>query len=466
VKLFWQYSLLVSALALSGCGGKSGPASAPMSSTYTLQTFDDIDQPSSLNMDTLKKDIPRVVDIKDSMTSVKDQDERGTCSFFAATAIVESAIKKKMNIDVNLSEEYLNYAVKSRGFEADDEGGFPTRNLFEAIDKKAGFLLERDWPYQPIWFGNKTPCLKIKATDSSAPKECFSHNSPPEKILAQKIPGDVFEILYLASETPTNEIIETIAEYKDPLSIAVPVNFRGWPDSGDVSYDDSMRKECKDAPDTCGFHVVVLTGYDLDKKVFFFKNSWGKTWGHEGYGTMTFDMVDRHAGHTSATVHMKNIIKLPDDYDKDYVNFKDFSLSSVEKNDHSVEIKTTGKIENVGFHTIAIFSTLVKKELSSIEAPNDKNTHVINLSEDDQAKYGVSFVSKSQYDFSETEVTTMEWSAAAPKTLLIAGDKMQIPTISDLLFKNNELFVRSSLYVYTDDSKYKPLKRIYHPINY
>jgi C1A family cysteine protease len=37
-----------------------------------------------------------------------------------------------------------------------------------------------------------------------------------------------------------------------------------------------------------GGHAVMRVGYDLDKKVFIVRNSWGKTWGDHGYFYMPF----------------------------------------------------------------------------------------------------------------------------------------------------------------------------------
>ena len=45
-------------------------------------------------------------------------------------------------------------------------------------------------------------------------------------------------------------------------------------------------------PQYCyGGHALLLTGYDLNKKRVFFKNSWGPNWGEEGYGKFGFDYI-------------------------------------------------------------------------------------------------------------------------------------------------------------------------------
>ena len=40
-----------------------------------------------------------------------------------------------------------------------------------------------------------------------------------------------------------------------------------------------------------GGHCIVLIGYDTPKKLFAFQNSWGPSWGNNGYGYLPFNYV-------------------------------------------------------------------------------------------------------------------------------------------------------------------------------
>jgi len=40
-----------------------------------------------------------------------------------------------------------------------------------------------------------------------------------------------------------------------------------------------------------GSHVILLIGYNEDKQTFTFVNTWGKKWGEEGLGTITYNYV-------------------------------------------------------------------------------------------------------------------------------------------------------------------------------
>ena len=42
-----------------------------------------------------------------------------------------------------------------------------------------------------------------------------------------------------------------------------------------------------------GGHAVVFTGYDDVKKLLQFQNSWGESWGDNGYGYLPYAYVDK-----------------------------------------------------------------------------------------------------------------------------------------------------------------------------
>ena len=40
-----------------------------------------------------------------------------------------------------------------------------------------------------------------------------------------------------------------------------------------------------------GGHAIVIVGYDQEKHLFIFRNSWGEDWGDKGYGYLPFEYV-------------------------------------------------------------------------------------------------------------------------------------------------------------------------------
>ena len=265
--------ILLATLAISSlvqsCAPKkadTGASAGAFKQNIILGKFYDAVTSSSYNEAALK-DLPRSLNLNDKTTSAKNQSDRGTCTFFSTSALLESAIKIDRGIDVNLSEEFMNLVTKYAGNYSDQEGSDVSSNLYAS--KSYGVMLERDWGYQPSWFSKGLPCEKYQSSDSSAPKECFQHNVPSEEAQKKIISFD--GIKFGSIQKNTNNIIRFLAEHQRPITIDVSVNYNGWPQGGDVFYNAALRKECLNAPDKCGGHSVLLTGYDLDKKIFYFK---------------------------------------------------------------------------------------------------------------------------------------------------------------------------------------------------
>jgi hypothetical protein len=413
----------------------------------TFEPFDDFNNRSTLNLELLK-DLPKVVDLKNIMTSVKDQGNRGTCSFFASMGLIESAIKQRMHVDVNLSEEYLSY-LKNVDDRQNYEDGTLEKNLFIAFYRDAAFVLERDWPYQPSWFGEKAPCKEFKTVNANAPKVCFTHNRPPQDVLDKKIPADGFDFDSKMAKS-TNQYLSLLAAQK-PISLTVTYTEEGWNSNGEVQYTEEMRNNCINNKAACGNHIIILTGYDIDKKVFFFKNSFGKGWGKEGYGTMPFDMIDRHTYQSIVTVEMKEDIKLPSDYDKEYLSFNKFDIFPGEQADGAITLESSGAVDNVGFSALSLISTIVTS--------NDDNGAVLQLSSEDAKLHKNTFVKDTYYIFADVKQSTVEWNAGSDVKLKLSKEALLLDTI----LKGSDLYARTSLYAFTDEG-YKVLKRYYTPI--
>lgn len=456
--------LIFSFLTLFSCSVKKNHSDSSMSAKYTLAIFNDINNPSSFDESTLG-DIPKSVNLKEFMTPVKDQDNRGTCSHFTAAALVESAIKKKMNVEVNLSEEYFNYSSKQNGYFSQTQAGTALTNLYTSIIDKKDFLLERDWPYQPLWFGTAEKCNSSLANEESATAECYSHNAPPAGIMAKAISSKDFELLLMKNGS-TNDIITELAINKRPMSIAIPVNGRGWKNNGEVEYSEEMRSECIQSPSICGGHEVVLTGYDLDKKIFFFKNSWGKLWGQEGYGTFPIEMIDRHAKHSSVMVELKNPLVLAEDHSEIPASLEIFELSSKVFDDNSVKITTTALVKNIGFNTVKIDSTLIMKALGAEEEIADHNAELVTLNLEDYAKFETETITKGHVFLPTTIVDNFVLNEDSNAVFDISSELMSTNTVMDFVHDLRQLYFRTTLYMYSDDGGYKVLKRYYHKGNY
>lgn len=72
-----------------------------------------------------------------------------------------------------------------------------------------------------------------------------------------------------------------------------------------------LKNECQNKLVKCGAHVVLITGYDLDKKIFTFKNSWGEGWGDKGYGFISFEYMNQMSPRKFLTGYIEGQLDLP-----------------------------------------------------------------------------------------------------------------------------------------------------------
>lgn len=454
--------ILLTTLALTSivqsCGANKPSTPGAYKDTIVLGKFYDYVSDTTLDLNKLK-DIPRQIDLKDKMTSVKNQGSRGTCTFFSTAALLESAIKIDRKVDINLSEEYMNVVSKNAGYFINNEGSTVEVNL--VTSQKYGVMLERDWGYQPTWFQKGLPCESYKSSDTKAPKKCFMHNVPPERMQVNKIPFS--GIKFTSIQKNTNEIIRFLAKNKRPLVLGVTVNFNGWPQTGEVFYNAELRNECLKAPEKCGAHSVVLTGYDLDKKVFFFKNSWGKAWGKEGFGTMTFEMVDRYVTNPLYSATANESFAIPVDHAESQFQFDSFESKPI-LDKTSLNAKITGSVSDLSGQMVYVSSFLVKKNKALKELPNDTNVTLVQMSAEESKILGEQNFKAIKYFLPSIE-TSITWKEESPLVLQFSELGRNMNTFVNLLKSTTEsAFLRTTIYVHTDDEGFKVLKRLYQPV--
>ncbi len=459
--------VLLATLALTSIIQSCSQGKAPVNTggyekKIVLGAFNDATSDPTLDLSTLEG-VPQSVDLREEMTPAKNQSDRGTCTFFATAALVEGTIKQDLGKEINISEEYLNYKTKSMGYFSQVEGSNINSNI-SAI-KNGGLLLERDWSYQPSWFQPGLPCEGRESTDRSAPATCYSHKSPDAKTLTKIIPatGIKFGSIY----KDTNEIIKFLAEYRRPLTIDVDVNFNGWPQTGDVFYNEELRQQCLNNPSSCGGHSVLLTGYDLEKKVFFFKNSWGKEWGNGGYGTMTFKMVDEYVNASLYYAHIPKAedVSIPEDYDQDKLEITNIDFTPVyNETNNTISIKVKGDLKEIRGRLIYTSSFITEKLRSITDLPADNNTSLLPLSDSETVIVLNPYIKALSFNFI-TDKDTLSWSNEKPLMLNFHEKTLELDSVqSSINSETKEALLRSTIYVHTDDEAFKTIKRVYQPI--
>ena len=208
---------------------------------------------------------------KGAVATVKDQASCGSCWAFATCANLEGLYYLNKKVMKDFAPQHL---VDCDTIDAGCNGGL-MENSFTWIKESGGIMLEEDYPY----VGYKQTCKedKTKYVDM--------------KVTGYVKLGDAWESWTPADE---NEVKELLYE-TGPLAIALNANLLQTYTGGIIDADKS-----KCSPYGLN-HAVTLVGYGHDEETdldyWLVKNSWGETWGEEGYfriargkGTCGIDM--------------------------------------------------------------------------------------------------------------------------------------------------------------------------------
>jgi len=185
---------------------------------------------------------------KGAVTAIKDQGQCGSCWAFSATGSMEGAYFLAKNELYSLSEQQLMDCSTKEGDESCN-GGLMDYAFQFVIDNK-GICLETDYPYL--------------ARDEACKKGCKSYVTISN--YTDVVSGDEKSMGPFAA--------------MQPISIAI---------EADQAIFQDYRSGVLNGT-ACGTnldHGVLIVGYDHDNKTgldyWIVKNSWGKSWGMEGY---------------------------------------------------------------------------------------------------------------------------------------------------------------------------------------
>lgn len=215
-------------------------------------------------------EIPSKVDWRQhgAVTPVKDQKQCGSCWAFSATGALEGQHFRKTNQLVSLSEQNLVDCSQEQGNNG-CEGGLMD-NAFLYIKMNRGIDTEDSYPYEAVDSSCRYEASELGADDKG------------------------YVDISKGSEKQLREAVATVG----PVSVAIDASSSSFQlYASGVYYEPNCSTENLD-------HGVLAVGYGSDRRggdYWLVKNSWGDSWGDEGYIKMSRNKKNNCGIATSAS---------------------------------------------------------------------------------------------------------------------------------------------------------------------
>ncbi len=193
--------------------------------------------------------------IKDAVTGVKDQGQCGSCWSFSTTGALEGAYAIKYNTLKSFSEQQLVDCDNGLRLNHGCNGGLMD-SAFDWIGTNGGLCLESDYPYTSGTTQTAGSCKKTCSVDPNSTVKSY------------------------VDVTPSSDNAMMSALALQPVAIAIEADQSSF----QLYRSGVFTGSCGTSLD----HGVLLVGYGTSSGTDYYimKNSWGTTWGENGYMRM------------------------------------------------------------------------------------------------------------------------------------------------------------------------------------
>jgi len=203
------------------------------------------------------------VDLRDKCPQVYNQGELGSCTANAlGCAIQYDEMKQNLLNNESPSRLFIYYNERDMEGNIDNDTGASLRDGVKSINK-IGYCNETQWPYDIEKFREKPS------------QECYDFARKHKALTYKKVQQD---------ETHIKSVLNMGFPIVFGISVYESFESESVAKTGIVPLPEKDER-------MLGGHAIVLVGYDEEKRLFTFRNSWGEQWGDKGYGYLPFEYV-------------------------------------------------------------------------------------------------------------------------------------------------------------------------------
>ena len=209
----------------------------------------------------ISKSLRQIVDLREWDTIIENQGSLGSCTGTALTTAYELMVRQSYPEQyVELSDLFIYYNARVEEGEIYKDDGIYIKDGLKVL-QKYGVCAETLWPYEIDKWDDKPSDIAYE----DAKRRTISKY--------QKLISTYYLTEVLNDNKPIvfgMEIFDSFMDLNDRIS-TVPF---------------PSRKE-----KSLGGHAMCMVGYDLEKRLFLAKNSFGTDWGMGGYCWVPFDYL-------------------------------------------------------------------------------------------------------------------------------------------------------------------------------
>jgi len=202
------------------------------------------------------------IDLREKCPSVYNQGELGSCTANALACAIQFD-EMKQNLENNIpSRLFIYYNERDIEGNIDRDTGASLRDGVKCINN-IGYCNETQWPYDITKFTEKPL------------QDCYDYARKHKSLSYKHVQQD---------ETHIKSVLNMGFPIVFGISVYESFESEEVSKTGIVPLPEKSER-------MLGGHAIVLVGYDEEKRLFTFRNSWGENWGDKGYGYLPFEYV-------------------------------------------------------------------------------------------------------------------------------------------------------------------------------